>query len=134
LQADVVQVAEANRMAAEAKAKADAAPILENGRAQAEALRMLLAEVQKGGDVGLRVFIADKLPSLLTTALEAMKDIDIDRVTVIDSGSGQGVANATTQKVNASLMALQQVAGAMGLDLEDFVQNLQRVQIPAKTS
>src|SRR5688572_18318638 len=134
LQADVVQPAEAERMAAESRAKADAAPILENGRAQAEALRMLLAEIEKAGDAGLRVFIAEKMPILLGQALNAMKDIDIDRVTVIDSGSGQGVANATTQKVNASLAALNQVAGAMGLDLEEFVRNLSRVQVPPVTS
>ena len=131
LQADVVQVAEAAREAAEARAKADAAPILENGRAQAEALRMLLAEIEKAGDAGLKVFIAERMPTLLGQALAAMKDIDIDRVTVIDSGSGQGVANATTQKVNASLAALQQVAGAMGLDLDEFVRNVTRVQVPA---
>ncbi len=133
LQADVVQPAEAERLASESRAKAAAAPILENGRAQAEALRMLLAEIEKAGDAGLRVFIAEKLPSLLGQALEAMKDIDIERVTVVDSGSGQGVANATTQKVNASLVALQQVSGAMGLDLEEFVKNLSRVQVPAVT-
>jgi flotillin len=133
LQADVVQVAEANRMAAEAAAKAAAAPILENGRAQAEALRMLLLEISKAGDAGLRVFIAEKLPHLLGKALDAMKDIDIERVTVVDGGSGLGVANATTQKVNASLIALQQVAGAMGLDLEDMVKGLARTAIPAST-
>lgn len=131
LQADVVQVAEAQRFAAEAKAKADAAPILENGKAQAEALRMLLKEIENAGDAGLKVFIAEKLPSLLGQALNAMKDVDIDRVTVIDSGSGQGVANATTQKVNASLTALQQVAGAMGLDLDEFVRNLSRTNVKA---
>lgn len=131
LQADVVQTAEAERLAAEARAKADAAPILENGRAQAEALRMLLAEINKAGDAGLQVFIAEKLPALLTSALDAMKDIDIERVTVIDSGSGQGVANATTQKVNASLVALQQVAGAMGLDLETFVRRLTPTTVQA---
>jgi flotillin len=131
LQADVVQPAEAERLASESRAKAAAAPILENGRAQAEALRMLLVEIEKAGDAGLKVFIAQRMPMLLGQALEAMKDIDIDRVTVIDSGSGQGVANATTQKVNASLVALQQVAGAMGLDLDEFVRNLSRVQVPA---
>jgi flotillin len=129
LQADVVQTAEAARMAAEHKAKADAAPILENGRAQAEALKMLLAEIREAGDHGMQVFIAERLPLLLGQALEAMKDVDIDRVTVIDSGSGQGVANATTQKVNASLAALQQVAGAMGLDLDAFVKNMSRVPV-----
>ncbi len=131
LQADVVQPAEAERMAAESRAKADAAPILENGRAQAEALRMLLLEIEKAGETGLRVFIAEKMPALLTSALDSMKTIDIDRVTVIDSGSGQGVTNATTQKVNASLAAVQQVAGAMGLDLEAMVRNLSRTHLPS---
>lgn len=134
LQADVVQVAEAERIAAEARAKADAAPILENGRAQAEALRMLLLEIEKAGETGVRVFIAEKLPGLLNSALMAMKDVDIDRVTVIDSGSGQGVANAATQKVNASIAALQQVAGAMGIDLDQFIQGVTRVSVPAVTA
>ena len=129
LQADVVQPAEAERMAAESRAKAAAAPILENGRAQAEALRMLLAEIDQAGETGLRVFIAEKLPALLTSALDSMKSIDIDRVTVIDSGSGQGVANATTQKVNASLAAVQQVADSMGLDIEAIVRGLARQKI-----
>lgn len=133
LQADVVQPAEAARMAAESRAKADAAPILENGRAQAEALRMLLAEINKAGETGLQVFIAEKLPALLTSALDSMKSIDIDRVTVIDSGSGKGVANATTQKVNASLAAVQQVADSMGLDIEAIVRNMTRSQIAAGT-
>jgi flotillin len=133
LQADVVQPAEAERMASESRAKAAAAPILENGRAQAEALRMLLAEIDKAGETGLRVFIAEKLPSLLTSALDSMKSIDIDRVTVIDSGSGQGVANATTQKVNASLAAVQQVADSMGLDIEAIIRNIARKQITPVT-
>ena len=131
LQADVVQTAEAQRQAAEEQPKADAAPILERGRAQAEALKLLLAEIQKSGDAGLQVFLAERMPLLLGQALEAMKDVDIDRVTVIDSGSGQGVANATTQKVNASMAALQQVAGAMGLDLDDFVKKITPVPVKA---
>jgi hypothetical protein len=56
-----------------------------------------------------------------------MQDVKIDRLTVIDGGAGDGVANAATQKVNASLRALEQVAGAMGLDLEHFVR---RIAVP----
>jgi flotillin len=126
LQADVVQPAEARRMAAESEAKAVAAPILEQGRAQASVLQMLYAEIQRGGEAGLQVFLAEKLPQLLGVAVEAMKDVDIQRLTVIDSGGGQGVANAATQRVNASLAALEQVAGAMGLDLEKLVRGVGR--------
>ena len=60
-----------------------------------------------------------------------MKDVRIDRLTVVEGGSGEGVANAATQKVNASLRALEQVAGALGLDLDDFVKRATRVAVPA---
>jgi flotillin len=131
LQADVVQPAVAAREAAEANAKADAAPIIENGRAQAQVLEMLYQQIQQGGDAGLQVFLAEKLPALLGITVDAMKDVRIDRLTVVEGGSGDGVANAATQKVNASLRALEQVAGAMGLDLDDFVKRATRVAVPA---
>jgi hypothetical protein len=101
---------------------------MEQGRAQADVLAMLYAEIQKGGDAGLQVFLAEKLPALLGIATTAMQDVKIDRLTVIDGG-GDGVANAATQKVNASLRALEQVAGAMGLDLDQFVR---RIAAPAE--
>ncbi|NUQ12239.1 MAG: hypothetical protein HUU26_07935, partial [Gemmatimonadaceae bacterium] len=124
LLADVVQPAEAQRVAAEAQAKAIAAPILEQGKAQAEVLRMLYAEIHKAGDTGLQVFLAEKLPAMLGVTVEAMKNVQVDRMTIIDSGSGQGLANATTQKVSASIAALEQVAGSLGLDLDKFVKRI----------
>lgn len=124
LQADVVQPAEAQRLAAEAQAKAAAAPILEKGRAQSEVLRMLYAQIQQGGEAGLQVFLAEKLPALLGITVDAMKDVNIQRLTVVDSGGGKGVANAATQKVNASIAALEQIAGAMGLDIDAFLRRL----------
>ncbi|MGH7504231.1 MAG: hypothetical protein ACRELX_01205, partial [Longimicrobiales bacterium] len=118
-------------MAAEADAKAQAAPIMERGRAQAEVLKMLYAEIQRAGDAGLQVFLAEKLPALLGVAVEAMKDVNIDRLTVVDTGGGRGVSNAATQRITASLGALEQIAGAMGLDLQSFVQRITRVELPA---
>jgi flotillin len=134
LQADVVQPAAAQLEAAEAGAKAGAAPILESGRAQAEVLAMLYKQIQQGGDAGLQVFLAEKLPALLGVAVGAMKDVRIDRLTVVEGGSGDGVANAATQKVNASLRAVEQVAGAMGLDLDEFLKRATRVAVPAVPS
>lgn len=56
LQADVVQPAESARVAAEANAKAEAAPIIENGRAQAQVLEMLYQQSQQGGKPDYRYF------------------------------------------------------------------------------
>jgi hypothetical protein len=85
---------------------------------------MLYAEIQRAGDTGLQVFLAEKLPALLGVTVDAMKDVQIQRLTIVDSGSGQGVANAATQRVNASISALEQIAGAMGLDLDKFVKRM----------
>lgn len=134
LQADVVQPAEAQRVAAEAQAKALAAPILEQGRAQAEVLRMLYAEIHKAGDTGIQVFLAEKLPAMLAVTAEAMKGVQIDRLTVVDSGGGNGVANAATQRVTASISALEQVAGALGLDLDLLVKRIAGTSADGQTS
>jgi flotillin len=130
LQADVVAPAEAEQRAAEALARAAAAPILESGRAQAEVLRMVYAEIERGGEAGLQIFLAEKLPALLEVTAGAMKDVRIDRLTVIDGG-GDGVANAATQRVNASLVALEQIAGTLGLDLDAFMRKVTRVAVPS---
>ncbi len=130
LRADVVAPAEAEQRAAEALARAAAAPILESGRAQAEVLRMVYAEIERGGEAGLQVFLAEKLPALLEVTAGAMKDVRIDRLTVIDGG-GDGVANAGTQRVNASLVAMEQIAGALGLDLDEFMRKVTRIPAPA---
>ncbi|HJU90112.1 MAG TPA: SPFH domain-containing protein [Gemmatimonadaceae bacterium] len=122
LQADVVEPAEADRLAAEARARADAAPILENGKAQVEVLRLLYAQIANAGDQGFAVFMAEKLPALLGTTVEAVKGIDIDRVVVMDSGSGEGVANAANQKVNAALRTLEGLGSAFGVDIQSVLQ------------
>ena len=86
LQADVVEPANAAREAAKVKAEGDAAPILERGRASAEALRMLYDQVKQGGDDAYAVFLAEKLPQLLETSVLAVGGVDIDRVVVLDGG------------------------------------------------
>ena len=85
---------------------------------------MLYAEIQKAGDTGLQVFLAEKLPAMLGVTVDAMKGVQVDRLTIVDSGGGHGLANATTQKMNASIAALEQVAGSLGLDLEKFVKRV----------
>lgn len=126
LQADVVEPAEAERLAAEAKARAEAAPILENGKAQVEVLRLLYAQISNGGEEGFRVFMAEKLPQLLGTAVDAVKGIEIDRLVVMDGGSGDGVGNAANQRVNAAFKTLEGLGSAFGIDVQSVLQGAAR--------
>jgi flotillin len=122
LQADVVEPANAERTAAKVRAEGEAAPILERGRASAEALRMLYEQVKGGGDDAFAVLLAEKLPQLLQTAVTAVEGVDIDRVVVLDSGGGEGVSNAVNQRVHGALGTVEAISAAVGVDIQDILQ------------
>jgi len=131
LRADIVEPALAAREAAKAAAEAEAAPILERGKAQVEVLRMLYAEVQHGGDQAFAVFMAEKLPELLATAVEAVKGTEIDRLVVLDGGDGNGVSNAANQRVRGALGTIEALASSIGLDLEEVLKAANRKALQA---
>lgn len=122
LRADVVEPAKAEKMAAFARAEAEAAPILERGKAQVEVLRRLYAEVRAGGDAAFAVFMAEKLPELLETAVGAVRGVDIDRVVVMDGGEGDGVSNALNQRVRGAYGTMEGLASVLGLDIEQVLR------------
>jgi flotillin len=122
LQADVVEPANAERTAAKARAEGDAAPILEQGRASAQVLQMLYDQVKTGGEQALAVFLAEKLPQLLSTAVQAVQGVDIDRVVVLDGGSGTGVGNAVNQRVHGALGTMEAISSAVGVDIGSVLQ------------
>jgi flotillin len=120
LQADVIAPAEAQRQAAEETAKGEAAPIIERGRAQAQALEALFAKISQGGDDGFRVFMAEKLPELLRVTSDAVAGIDVERMVVMDGGNGEGLAGAANQRVKGAVRMLENLAGTYGIDMEDL--------------
>jgi flotillin len=131
LRADVVEPANAAREAAKAEAEAEAAPILERGKAQVEVLRRLYEQVQAGGDQAFAVFIAEKLPQLLETSVRAVEGVDIDRLVVLDGGDGSGAANAVNQKVRGALGTMEALASSLGLDLEEVLKAANRKALQA---
>jgi len=122
LQADVVEPANAERTAAMARAEGEAAPILERGRASAAVLQMLYDQVKAGGDQAFAVLLAEKLPELLQTSVAAVQGVDIDRVVVLDGGSGTGVSNAVNQRVQGALGTVEAISAAVGVDIQSVLQ------------
>jgi len=122
LRADVIEPANADRVAAFARAEADAAPILERGKSQVEVLRLLYEQVQSGGEQAFAVFLAEKMPELLRISVEAVKGVDIDRVVVMDGGDGGGVSNAVNQRVKGAYGTLEGLGSALGIDIQRVLQ------------
>lgn len=120
LQADVIEPAEAGRKRAEQRAKAEAATIVEQGRATAEVLSSLAKTYRGSGTSGRDVLLMQKLVPMLQAVTGTIGDLRIDKLTVIGAnGSGHGGGNdlATTL-----VTANEQVKAAVGVDIPRLLQ------------
>lgn len=116
LQADVIEPAEAGCKQAEQNAKADAATIIEQGRATAEVLTSLARTYRGSGTSGRDVLLMQKLVPMLKTVSGTIGDLHVDRLTVI--GAGKGSSNGGDGDLATSLVkANEQIKAATGVDI-----------------
>lgn len=116
LQADVIAPAIAACQQAQARAKGEAASIVEDGRARAEGIRELATTWQAAGDHAREIFLFQKLESLLANLVATVPEVDVESITVVDPGRG-----GSATKLAAFMEQLKQTAG---LDLTQTLQNL----------
>lgn len=114
LEADVLLPANADREAAEQRAKGEAAKIAEDGRARLFVLEQTIKLYQHAGSEAERIFILNMLPEIIREISGAVDGMSIDKVTVIDSGGGGGVANAAGQLPTAIIQLTEQIEAATG--------------------
>jgi flotillin len=117
LEADVVAPARASREAAELEAKGAAAQIIEDGNAQIEVYRRLVEQVKSAGPEGQQIFMLNMLPELIDRISSTIEGIEIDKISVIDSGNGQGVAGVASQMPSAVIRVVEQIENATGVDI-----------------
>ena len=129
--------AEAERIRRLAKGEADA--ILAQKKAEAEGLFEVLSKQAEGFDKiveaagqnsrdAVLLMIADKLPELVKTQVEAIKNIKIDKVTVWEGGQGDGEGNSTSKFVSGlykSVPPLSDLFNMAGMDLPDYLGKAQ---------
>ena len=87
-QADRVLPAEAQQRAEEFKARGQAATIEENGRAMAEVLQMMTDTWLSAGKDAKDVFLIQQLEGVVQTVADRVKGLELDHVTLLDSGDG----------------------------------------------
>jgi flotillin len=116
LDADVIQPAKAAAEAAEAAAKAEVAPILEEGRARAEALRSVAASMKAAGPSGRDLLMLQKLPEIIEAVTNVLPQTNVEKVTIIDNLGGDGAGPAK------ALSTLEQIKQLFGVDLVDKLQ------------
>ena len=120
LEADVVTPARANLEAKQLQAQADAAKIIEDGKAQVDVFRRLTEQYKAAGDDGQRIFVLNMLPELVDKIVSTVNNVSIDRVAVVDGGNnnGRGGIPALLAQMPATVVALsEQIEAATGVDI-----------------
>jgi flotillin len=117
LEADVVAPARAAKEAAELDAKGKAASIIEDGNAQIEVYRRLVEQIAAAGTEGQRIYVLNMLPDLVDSIVSTVEGVAIDKISVIDSGNGQGVPTVVSQMPSAVIKIVEQIENATGVDI-----------------
>ncbi|MGK7947495.1 MAG: flotillin family protein [Xenococcaceae cyanobacterium] len=115
LQADIVAPAEAECKQAIAKAKGDAASIIEDGKAQAMGTKRLAESWKATGDNAKEIFLFQKLETLIKMMAAGVPEVEIESITVVD---GQNDNRATSI---ASF--LEQLRQTTGIDVKEIAHN-----------
>ncbi len=115
LQADIVAPAEAECKQAIAKAKGDAASIIEDGKAQATGTKRLAESWKATGDNAKEIFLFQKLETLIKMMAAGVPEVEIESITVVD---GQNDNRATS--IASFLEHLRQTTG---IDVKEIAHN-----------
>jgi flotillin len=118
LDAEVVQPAEADRKAAEEKARGEASRIVEQGRAQAAALHALVEEYKKAGPTAREVLVLQKLLPLVGLISGADRKLAVNKVTVLPQSHG------SDDWARKAISTTEQLRAATGVDLSAIGRRL----------
>jgi len=117
LEADVVAPARAHREAKELAALGEAAKIRADGDAQIEVFQRLSDQYAAAGENARDVMMLKMLPELVAQIVDTVKEIDIDKMTVIDNGSGNAMAGVASQMPSAVMSITEQIETATGINI-----------------
>ncbi|MFT7646287.1 MAG: flotillin [Candidatus Poriferisodalaceae bacterium] len=117
LEADVVAPARAALEAKELEALGDAARIRADGNAEIEVFQRLSDQYKAAGDNARDVMLLKMLPELVAQIVDTVKGIDVEKLTVIDNGSGNAMAGVAAQMPSAVLSITEQIETATGVNI-----------------
>jgi flotillin len=117
LEANTIEPSKAEMQADIARAKGNAAKIIEDGKATAAVLEDMIATWQRGGDNARDIFLMQKLQPVMNSMLSSIQTIKVDKVAILPS------SNSTASK--AALLN-EELKASVGVDipllLEKFVE------------
>jgi len=116
LLADVVAPAKAQMQQRQADAQAQAARIIEDGKAKVAVLDAMITTWQAGGDSARDIFLMQKLQVMMDSLVNTITDVKINRVTILPSSD-----NSTAKK---SVTLVEELKAGTGIDIPLVVERL----------
>ena len=114
-----------------AKMDAQARGILEILTKQASGFQQLVGAAQGDAQKAVLMMVADKLPELVKTQVEAVKGINIDKVTVWDTGNSTDGKTATSNFISGmmkSVPPLEDLFKMAGMELPSYLKGAEKPQ------
>jgi flotillin len=127
LQADVLEPARAQKTAAEAQAKGEAANIVEQGRATAAAMQEIATTWRRVGDNARQVFLMQKVDQLMRIVMSTAGDLKVDHLTVLGSG---GDGDNGTDLARRLIGLGEQLKAATGVDVVGTLRDRLASMVP----
>jgi flotillin len=116
LQADVVASAQAQMEADIAEAKGRARKVIEDGKATVAVLDEMIATWKKGGRNARDIFLMQKLDKVLNDLMGTVRNIEVDRLTMLPAGGESRAAKAVT--------LVEELKAAVGIDVPRAIEQL----------
>lgn len=129
MDADVIQPAKAQCEAAEQDAAAQVAPIIEEGKARADALRKMAAAWAEAGDQAREILLLQKIEGIVSQLTATISETNVQQMTLVESrGSGGGGFSP------ARLVALnEQIKQIFGIDFAEKIRDFSPSEAPSAT-
>jgi flotillin len=112
-----------------AKGTAEAEVIRLRGLAEAEAKEKLAEAFEKFGEAAVLDIIVKMLPELAGKVAEPISSID--KLTVVDTGHGEGAARVSNYVTSLMATAPEMLKNVSGIDIGKLVQGLTRKAVPS---
>src|SRR5690554_1587865 len=107
------------------KKEAEAKGLYEILSKQAAGLDQLVKAAGNNSKDAVLLLVADKLPELVKTQTEAIKNIKIDKITVCENGAGNDVQASTSNFISGmykSVPPLQEMLKIAGMQLPNYLK------------
>jgi flotillin len=121
LRNETVLPAEAEALARALRARGEAAPTIENGRATAEALAAVASVWAAAGPIGREVYLLQQLDVLVMAAVQRVSETSITTIDVVDGGDGESLAAVMGGFSRGVARVLAETGEAIGVDVKGLL-------------